>query len=567
MTSMRKDMNNALAQNPQDTGLFLREADSALCDSFCERIVKDGLNLAIVGANDAIVDHYCSMLVKRLRTLPDVRLEVYSTTDTEALLDSFNTILASLSTAEAIGGRNTSAPLRILIASDADHINPVQGRLLARLVSNFPGANTQLILLQTDSAGDKPMSILGNRLLHWLVPMPSPDEARKMLAIARHTGREPDATKLLNKINPLLLQEPSRQSTLPAPTNIEEINSDRQTPGKSEIDESHEATPGKKRSAFSRALLWGIMVITAALVVSGLFPRQYGAIRSALIGQDPVKTENQPPKVELSQLSPPSELQVKEKIQTSAPSSPASVPALDPNTTTAAPETSSDLSGANQISGKQQYKFPAPLLPPYTKSATAIEKPPAPPLNTPQPVATAPIAPSVTPGTPSGKIRFAPEGEAPVQPGKTTVSALGKASPERPATIRIDASPMQSLQARSEPSAAIPRQLQNQPQGDKGSSEAVSRVRAAPRKQFFVQHIALNSYSEAQDWRIATPVLSGSLIVPVVSRPAGTIKFAVVSGPFSTSQDALAFSRGQGVPTEHWLRSAGSLTDALAPTN
>ena len=124
MTSMRKDMNNALAQNPQDTGFFLREADSALCDSFCERIVKDGLNLAIVGANDAIVDHYCSMLVKRLRTLPDVRLEVYSTTDTEALLDSFNTILASLSTAEAIGGRNTSAPLRILIASDADHINP-----------------------------------------------------------------------------------------------------------------------------------------------------------------------------------------------------------------------------------------------------------------------------------------------------------------------------------------------------------------------------------------------------------------------------------------------------------
>ena len=154
------------------------------------------------------------MLVKRLRTLPDVRLEVYSTTDTEALLDSFNTILASLSTAEAIGGRKTSAPLRILIASDADHINPVQGRLLARLVSNFPGANTQLILLQTDSAGDKPMSILGTRLLHWLVPMPSPDEARKMLAIARQTGREPDATKLLNKINPLLLQEPSRQPTL-----------------------------------------------------------------------------------------------------------------------------------------------------------------------------------------------------------------------------------------------------------------------------------------------------------------------------------------------------------------
>ena len=126
---------------------------------------------------------------------------------------------------------------------------------------------------------------------------------------------------------------------------------------------------------------------------------------------------------------------------------------------------------------------------------------------------------------------------------------------------------MQSVQVRSEPSVAIPRQLQNQPQGEKGASEAISRVRATPRKQFFVQHIALNSYSDAQDWRIGKPVLSGSLIVPVISRPAGTIMFAVVSGPFSTSKDALTFARGQGVPTEHWIRSAGLLADALAPTN
>lgn len=560
-------MNNTFAQNRQDTGLFLREADSALCDSFCERIVKDGLNLAIVGANDAIVDHYCSLLVKRLRMLPDVRLEVYTTTNTEALLDSFNTILASLSTEEARGGRTTSAPLRILIASDADQINPAQGRLLARLVGNFPGANTQIILLQTESGDDNPMSILGNRLLHWLVPMPSFDEAKKFLEIARHKGREPDATILLNKINPLLLQERSRQSTLPEPNNIEEIDSDRQPHVESDIDATHEVAPGKKRSAFSGALLWGLMFITAALVVSGLFPRQYEAIRSAVIGEDPVKTEPKPSKVERSQFAQRSDQYEKGKIPANDSSSPATIQALDLNTTKAASDTSMDQSGVQQVSGKQLYKFPAPLVPPDPKSAASVEKTPAPTDKTVQPLIATPVAPSLTPSAQPGKIRFAAEGEAPVQPGKNTVGASGNASPERRAATQIDILPMQLGQVKSEASFDISRQLQNPPQGDKGAIDAISKVRSTPRKQFFVQHVALNSYADAQKWRVATPVLSGSLIVPIASRPAGTLRFAVVSGPFSTSKDALSFARGNGVPTEHWLRSAGSLADALAPAN
>ena len=561
MTSMPKHPWIDLPPNEQDKSLFLREADSALCDSFCERIVKDGLNLAIVGANGAIVDHYCSMLVKQLRTLPAVRLEVHSTSDTEALLDSFNTILGSLTTAEATGGRNTSAPLRILIASDADHINPVHGRLLARLVSNFPGANTQLILLQTDSGGERPLNILGNRLLHWLVPMPSPDEAKKLLHNARHNGRESEVAKLLNKINPLLLQDAPSQSTLLEPTGIEETHPDSHTPDAFEEDTRQDTPPERTRSAHSLLLLWGIMIIVSALVVIGLFPRQYGAMRSALFGQAATQSENTSPQTAQSQPPLTSTHNAEEKIPVGDSTSPLSLPPLDPNATTLAAETKRNPTADSPGAGKPQYTFPPPLMPPDKKSATVTEKPFVPTLN---PALSASRVPAMAAGSLPGKMRPSPEAEAPVLPEKPAGTALAKAPLEAPAVIRKDATPMKPAQEQPTPSAAILRQPRDQSLAEPATNEAIRKIRATPSQHIYVQHVALDSYSDARDWRSANPAMSASLVVAILS---GKTKFVVVSGPFKTRTEALEFLRGSGIPSAHWLRSAGSLANALAQTN
>ena len=550
-----------LPPNEQDKSLFLREADSALCDSFCERIVKDGLNLAIVGANGAIVDHYCSMLVKQLRTLPAVRLEVHSTSDTEALLDSFNTILGSLTTAEATGGRNTSAPLRILIASDADHINPVHGRLLARLVGNFPGANTQLILLQTDSGGERPLNILGNRLLHWLIPMPSPEEAKKLLENARLNGRESEVVKLLNKINPLLLQDTPSQSTLIEPIDIEKTHPDSHTPQAFEEETRPDTAPERTRSAPSLLLLWGIMIIASALVVIGLFPRQYDAMRSALFGQATIESENTSPKTAQSQPPLTSAPDAEEKIRIGDSTSPLSLPPLDPHATTVAEETKRTPTPDSPGAGKLQYTFPPPLMPPDAKSATVTEKPLLPTLN---PALTAGRVPAMAAGSLPGKIRLSPEGEAPVLLEKPAGTALAKAPPEAPAVIRKDASPMKQAQEQPTPSAAIPRQPRDQSLAEPATSEAIRKIRATPSQHIYVQHVALDSHSDARDWRRANPALTASLVVATLS---GKTKFVVVSGPFKTRTEALEFLRGSGIPSEHWLRSAGSLVNALTKTN
>ena len=48
-------------------------------------------------------------------------------------------------------------------------------------------------------------------------------------------------------------------------------------------------------------------------------------------------------------------------------------------------------------------------------------------------------------------------------------------------------------------------------------------------------------------------------------RPKGQnkIKYAVVSGPFKTKAEAEAFTAQKGVPPDTWIRSTGSLQDAI----
>ena len=532
MISNQDALYTTSAQGAQGNDLFLRETDSALCDSFCERIVKDGLNLAIVGANDVIADHYCGILVKHLRTWPGVSLELHSTNDTEALLDSFNKILGNLSTAEATGGRNALNPLRILIASGADRISPVQGRLLSRLVSSFPGANTQLVLLQTASGGDGPMSIRGNRLLHWIVPMPSADEARKILQSASDNGREPEAATLLNKINPRLLQDAYDVSAAPAAIRIEDTHSERHIPALPDRIADSDTSKSKARSALSPVLIWGFMIIASSLIVTNLFPRHYHAIKSTLLGQQSIQSENSQSQIAQSQRLPTITPDTEAKKQLSDVKPHEQPQTLDTKTTTVGPEVKTNPSTENPVVAQPVSQESAPL-----------------------------------PGKAPGNIRVTPEGEAPAQPGNPNVATLAKSPSEKPAVIRNDASQMQPTQERGAPAVLIPRRPQTQSLADEATSLAIRKIRATPNQQIYVQHVALAAYSDARDWRIANPALPESLIVATFPRQFGKPKFVVLSGPFKTTKEALEFLRGSGIPSEYWLRSADSIVNTLAPTN
>lgn len=563
MTSLRNEGQGASMQADQDQSLFLHDDDSDQCENFCKRIVKDGLNLTIVGANAVIADHYCSMIVKRLRRYPDIRLEVHSPTNTEALLNSFNKVLESLSTAEATAGRTLSAPLRILIASDADDINPAHGRLLARLVGSFPGANTQLIVLQTGSGSDNPMGILGNRLLHWRVPMPSRTEASKMLEIARSNGLELEATKLLNKVNPLLLLEDSRESSpLPEINVIEATHPQAGAAGEPDDGAEEEKHPTARRKSLSASLLWGFMVIVAAVVVVPLFPQQMGAIRNALfgLGADESQLSSSKRDSEATQA-------ISDKLLNAAP------PPEDTDAAKQMVDAGTDPADSNTTMEKGDNRLtPAPPALPLladAKGAASSEPPVPPPVNSASGVEK---LPSIVMNEATGTLRLNRNVETPAQPGKPAVRVVGQATPEKPAAIRTDAATLKSAQLKADsppppPPSPSPSPLPKKPQAGNEMDDAVRKIRAAPRQSIFVQHVALDSYSDARNWKSANSSLSASLIVPVLARQLGAVKYSVVSGPFPTRKQALDFAQSKGVPPEHWLRSSESLVNALAPTN
>jgi hypothetical protein len=566
-----------------DGEIFFRAEERALRDRFCDQIVRDGMSLAIIGANDACIDHYCRMLVKRLMVVPEIELEVHSPTSTEELLDRFNEILTSLSTAQAMDRRNPLAPLRILILSKADQINPAGARLLARLVNSFPGANTQLILLQPDSAREALLDLFGKRLLRWFVPLPSREDAMAMHAAARQAGLEDETIKLLQKVNPDLRDQPlweailtdeEADARLPAPELEGHAFAELELPEVQALaqEKAPEDKERKGRLAFSTVLISIVTITFAALTVALLFPRQTDALRSVLAKPDapvavvPVIPPPVAPAAPETAKIPATPAAPAASVAPAAPSAPeAAATRLEgkvrvPSPVAAAPGDSATLARLNiERAPKTLESRATPAVPPV--SGAAVVAPPV--------VAPAVVAPSVPPAPDAQK--NARNIGAPAA-ANATLTLSPKREAQAPAPLTSNAVPAKTTSpAKADaPGAASPK-IASTPAPSAtsaGNSEALQaamkKVRSAPAQHFFVQHIALDSYVDAQEWQRANPPLAKSLIAPVRVAAGDRVKYVICSGPFPSHAAAEAFSKRTDIPTQPWLRTAASLAKALA---
>ena len=77
-----------------------------------------------------------------------------------------------------------------------------------------------------------------------------------------------------------------------------------------------------------------------------------------------------------------------------------------------------------------------------------------------------------------------------------------------------------------------------------------------------VQHVALDSLREIQTWQAQYPALKQAQAVPLL-RPNGQRYWALVSGPFTSLEQANAFAQTPGVPKNHWSRGVASLQSSL----
>ena len=209
--------------------VFFRSKDKQRFQYAVNAIIEGEMGLAVIGTNETVLDHYCRMLLARLREYDKFQLEILLPTDTENLLKRFNEMVEAMSIEQARKApeENELLPVKLLIINDAKLVKDEQWALMERLLADFPGVNVRLVLF-IDKTGcpnyEKPLGLFGRRLHRWVVETPSYTEAQQLFEAAQEHGYENAVGALLKDtglggaIDPLESNLDAPAEDLPEPT-------------------------------------------------------------------------------------------------------------------------------------------------------------------------------------------------------------------------------------------------------------------------------------------------------------------------------------------------------------
>jgi hypothetical protein len=191
-----------------------RAADRMRIDGCANAIAREGLSLALHCEHEALLDHYVSLLLGRLRQqAPEASLEVYFPANTDSLLGRFNEVLAEQSVKQAVKGPTDAVRAQVWLVHDAQSLPEPEVQLLARLIQNFPGANIRAILMMTGAPGKTSLSAFGRKILRWDIEAPTEEQIQTALETARNDGRLQAVSQLVRQI-----QRRSWAQSEPVPT-------------------------------------------------------------------------------------------------------------------------------------------------------------------------------------------------------------------------------------------------------------------------------------------------------------------------------------------------------------
>lgn len=538
-------------------GIFLRAADWRRFDFVLRAVRDEGASLALSSTNDEVLDHYGRLVIKKLRLIPDLQVEVFLPANTEVLLDRFNEILAGLSLTDARNAVSSPAPRRVMIAHDGKAISARDLQLIARLIQDFPGANTSLVML-LDRVGsnlhDKTLDNFGQRMLRWPVDPPTRAEGDTLIKVSRALGFEVEVKKLLSATGftaegaqvakpPMFAKQFAaalQQNLSPLSGRNEPVFDDavrNDPPAASPKSAFSTPRASRGRAWLGMGLRWMAAIVLLMMVSGGVIALLFPQRLVPLLTTSPLLKDNLPPWVMdsiagiVGKPAPPTiPEQLKPEADPVTPA-PAVTPAAGANenvTTASVPPASSDIANKDTAAAEPATVKVAPAAPAKIEAFAKV----------------APVTPidPVMKIDPAAKIGGTPNKIEPIAPMEPVAPAANVTPP------RKKLAPLAEAMA---------------PSSERGVEQLVEQAKSG---SYFVQHVSLTSMAEAQEWRAQYPALKKSLIVAVSTQDQST-KFAVVSGPFAGRKEAEAFAARQGLPPDPWLRPLGSLQKALQPGN
>ena len=507
MTENKKEPTFELQSWFDGGDIFLRPKDKKRLAEAVDAIVENDLGVAIIGSNEVILDHYCRMLVARMREVERFQLDVFLPVNTDSLLTRFNKMLAEISLEQAAKPPVEGQPVRLLVINEARVVNEDQWALLIRLLADFPGVNARLVLVINKSgwpAHEKLLHSLGKKMHRWVVNLPATDEARLLMDAADDAGYQAETDALLIDIGLGTLvasrqkSDAEQQDQDPDLPELPELNVEVLL-GSPDIDELEadkvdEFEP--KGGSFWRTT----MIVSISLALSSL------AILWLYEGQ----LSDQPPSQDIN------------AAESSDPSKSYKVESI-------AVPTAMELE-TKRLKAKEDLALPS-----ETQTPVSAE------LFVALPLTREPVTEEI-PADESSAVQAVPEEVVDEQP------VIDEPSAQEPAPLSAEAQP---VAPEPEPKPVVMTALES----------AIEEVASAPPSAYFVQHTVLSTELAAKNYVARYEALSKALIVPV--RLGQSTSYSILSGPFNSRSTAALFTQNKAIPNDYWIRNVVQLQAVL----
>lgn len=211
---------------------FFRVADRLQMESCVSALVNDGKSVVISSESNELIDHYGAAFVRRIKQkLPQTQLEVFLPRDTEAMLERFNQLLNTLSLDVAIKPRSGAGLDRVWVVHDANAMGSHEIQLLTRLIQQFPGAGTSVVLMfaHGTAQGDA-IASQNKQFISWSLELPTAEQKLAAIQQARKSGQEQEAIDFFNRLTKAAIKRPPQPNSVASNNQPPNLATPKKTP-------------------------------------------------------------------------------------------------------------------------------------------------------------------------------------------------------------------------------------------------------------------------------------------------------------------------------------------------
>jgi hypothetical protein len=484
---------------------FFQLLDRIRYEASVAALSRNGKSLAIISPVQALAEHYKEMLLERLAVdVPQARIKPFFPADTDAIVSSFNQVVADLPLTQAMAAPTADRPLQVWVVHDAAALPAGEVLMMLDLLDKFPGAHVRALLVFAGTEiAPEGLENFEKSLMRWVIERPSLEQIKDSLSRVDDPMQAAEVRDLIARMAPGNSGKSARAAVgLSVPGSAAQANEfSKAGASKSPKAKPHQKSggPSDRQSAPKpqssklkiAAVVAGLLLFSAG-VAAWLNPQ---ALQS-LIGQTAaVATPAQPAQPGQSANGPE--------------------PVADP---AKAEEPPASAAGTE--------------APADGKEPATAEAPPAPEkvyaLMTPQ-------------ERQQAKLDERPDPKA--KPTQAT----------------------QAAQANDKTKKTNPKSVDPEIELPAGVLEGQAWVKGFARGTFVVQHTNSETYAKARDRQKRFPNLSEAKVVPQFEANQSQAKFALISGPFESKELADTFLKTENMPKESWVRSSRAIQKRLVP--